>query len=368
MACLIHGGDIEGYKLEYGGEPLDFSASCNPLGIPKSVPPAIYDAALRADRYPDPLCRRLRAALSEKIGVPAPYILCGNGAADLIFRLALARKPKKALVTAPTFAEYALALETAGCAALRHTLFEEEGFALTESILGRVTPELDMLFICNPNNPTGLTVAPDLLIRILDACEKNGTLLVVDECFNGFLDEPEKHSLKSKLPDYNNLLILDAFTKLYGMAGVRLGYCMTMNGALLDDMRNAGQPWAVSSLAQAAGLAALREDAYVSEARALVKAERAFLISALNRLNIRVLGGEANYIFFRCEVPDLAKKLRERGILIRDCGNFAGLTDGYYRIAVRTREENVRLIKALGALVNSEDLSFKKVETWQDRS
>jgi threonine-phosphate decarboxylase len=251
---------------------------------------------------------------------------------------------------------------------VHHTLFEEEGFTLTESILGRITPELDMLFICNPNNPTGLTVAPDLLIRILVACEKTGTLLVVDECFNGFLDEPEKHSLKSRLPEYGNLLVLDAFTKLYGMAGVRLGYCMTMNGALLDDMRNAGQPWAVSSLAQAAGLAALCEDAYVSEARALVKTERAYLMPELNRLGIRVLGGEANYIFFRCAVPDLAKKLRERGILIRNCSNFAGLTNGYYRIAVRTRDENVRLIEALTALGNSADLSFKKVETWQDRS
>ncbi|NMA25154.1 MAG: aminotransferase class I/II-fold pyridoxal phosphate-dependent enzyme [Clostridiales bacterium] len=353
MADLVHGGDVEGYKLEYGGEPLDFSANCNPLGIPKSVPPAIYDAAMAADRYPDPLCRRLRTALSEKIGVPAQYILCGSGAADLIFRLALAQKPKKALVTAPTFAEYALALETTGCAVVHHALFEEDGFALTESILSLITPELDMLFICNPNNPTGLTVSPNLLLRILDACEKNGTLLVLDECFNGFLDEPEKHSLKSRLHDYNNMLILDAFTKLYGMAGVRLGYCMTMNGALLDDMRNAGQPWAVSSLAQAAGLAALSEDAYVSEARALVRAEREFLISALNRPGIRVLGGEANYIFFRCDVPDLTKKLRERGILIRDCSNFAGLTYGYYRIAVRPRGENVKLIEALSAVLDA---------------
>ncbi len=350
MVDLIHGGDIEGYKLEYGREPLDFSANCNPLGIPKGVPPAIHDAAFGADKYPDPLCRRLRTALSDKVGVPAAQILCGNGAADLIFRLALARKPKKALVTAPTFAEYALALETTGCAVIRHTLFIEEGFALTESLLGRITPDVDMLFICNPNNPTGLTVAPDLLLNILDACEKSGVLLVVDECFNGFLDEPEKYSLKHKLPDYENLLILDAFTKLYGMAGVRLGYCMTKNAWLLEDMRNAGQPWAVSSLAQAAGIAALKEDAYVSEARALIKAERAFMMSGLDRLGIKPLGGEANYIFFRSDVPALVEKLRGEGILIRDCGNYEGLSDGYYRIAVRTHEENVRLIEALTTL------------------
>jgi threonine-phosphate decarboxylase len=354
VANLIHGGDTEGYKLEYGGEPLDFSANCNPLGIPKSVPAAVLEAAQSADRYPDPLCRRLRAALSDKIGIPAEHILCGNGAADLIFRLALARKPAKALVTAPTFAEYALALETVGCAVIQHTLFEEEGFALTESILGWITPEIDILFVCNPNNPTGLTVTPDLLARILGACEKSGTLLVVDECFNGFLDEPEKHTLKNRLPEYQNLLILDAFTKLYGMAGVRLGYCMSSNIPLVEALRNAGQPWAVSSLAQAAGLAALSEDAYVAEAHALVKTERAYLIAGLNRLGIKPLGGEANYIFFRSPITNLPDKLRTRGILLRDCGNYTGLTDGYCRIAVRTHEENVKLIEALTALAAAE--------------
>ncbi len=353
MAALIHGGDIEGYKLERGREPLDFSANCNPLGIPKSVPAAIFEAAAHADKYPDPLCRRLRAALSQKIGVPTERLLCGNGAADLIFRLALAKKPKTALITAPTFAEYALALEAAGCAVRQHLLLKEEDFAATESLLARITPEIDMLFICNPNNPTGLTVTPSLLDRILKACNKSGTLLIVDECFNGFLDEPEQHSLKPKLPEYSNLLILDAFTKLYGMAGVRLGYCMTQNIQLLEEMRNAGQPWAVSSLAQAAGLAALGEDDYVAQARTLVKAEREFLFRELRSLGIETLGGEANYIFFYTEIHALISELRELGILIRDCGNYEGLTAGYYRIAVRTHSENTKLIDALTAIISN---------------
>ncbi|SHI21611.1 L-threonine O-3-phosphate decarboxylase [Sporobacter termitidis DSM 10068] len=349
--ALIHGGDMEGYILEYGSEPLDFSANCNPLGIPDGVPPAIAAAAAGADRYPDPLCRRLRAALSERLALPDSCILCGNGAADLIFRLALAAKPKTALVTAPTFAEYELALETAGCRVLRHALAPEAGFALTEALLARITPGLDMLFICNPNNPTGLTVAPPLLRRILAACEDSGTLLVVDECFNGFLDEPEKHTLRGCLKDADKLLILDAFTKLYGMAGVRLGYCMTKNLPLLEAMKNAGQPWAVSSLAQAAGLAALREDGYVARARALVKTEREYLLRELRRLGLAALSGEANYIFFRADVPRLAENLRARGILIRDCGNYAGLASGCWRIAVRPHGENIKLIEALSGLL-----------------
>lgn len=348
--ALIHGGDTEGYRLEHGHDPLDFSANCNPLGIPKSVPAAIASAAETAHAYPDPLCRQLRSALSSKLSVPADWILCGNGAADLIFRLTRAKKPRKAVVTAPTFAEYEIALGDVDCTVVRHPLLERNAFVLTDSLIALLKPDVDMLFICNPNNPTGLTVKPELMDRILTACDQNGTLLVVDECFNGFLDEPKKHSLKTRLPDCDNLLILDAFTKLYGMAGVRLGYCMTKNTALLENMKSAGQPWSVSTLAQAAGLAALREDDYVLSARALIKKERATLINALIKLGIKTLAGEANYIFFHSTIPNLTTKLRKRGILIRDCGNYPGLATGYYRIAVRTHEENLQLIQTLTAL------------------
>jgi threonine-phosphate decarboxylase len=349
--ALIHGGDTEGYLLEYGAAPLDFSANCNPLGVPSGLPAAIAKAAEHADKYPDPLSRRLVAAISGHVGVSADWILCGNGAADLIFRLAMAKRPKKALVTAPTFAEYELALDTVGCEVRRHMLNEAEGFSVTPRILDSITPEIELLFLCNPNNPTGATVEPDLLTKILEACRQNGTLLVVDECFNGFLDLPEKHSLKSRLPQYENLLILDAFTKLYGMAGVRLGYCMSKNAALLEDMRNAGQPWAVSYLAQAAGIAALGEADYVKEAKAVVKTEKEYLFRTLRELGIKTFGGEANYIFFFTEIPDFTARMRSRGILIRDCGNYAGLSAGYYRIAVRPHEENIRLIEAMTQII-----------------
>ncbi len=348
--ALIHGGDTEGYILEYGQKPLDFSANCNPLGVPKSVPRAVGQAARLAEGYPDPLCRRLGTALSEKLGIGPEHILFGNGAADLIFRLAHAEKPNMAVVTAPTFAEYELALKTAGCDVAHYTLMKAKDFSVTETILHQITPKTDMLFICNPNNPTGRTVDPGLMAEILAACKKNGTLLVVDECFNAFLDRPEKHSLKKNLSKYNNLLILDAFTKIYGIAGVRLGYCLSHNTKLLGRMKNAGQPWSVSSLAQSAGLAALKEDAYVKRTRRLITKERAYLFKALEALEIKPLGGEANYIFFRCDIPELTGKLRERGVIIRDCGNYRGLTKGYYRIAVRTHKENTTLIDALRQL------------------
>ena len=131
---LVHGGDTVGYREKYGRDALDFSANVSPLGTPEAVARAIGAAAYRADRYPDPLCRELCAALGEAEGVPKDWIICGNGAADLIFRLALAKRPKHALVLAPTFAEYEAALETVGCDVRRYALTEANDFALTEEV------------------------------------------------------------------------------------------------------------------------------------------------------------------------------------------------------------------------------------------
>lgn len=345
---LIHGGDTESYWLEYGRYPLDFSANCNPLGVPAGVEQAISDAAAHADSYPDPLCRELGATITKSMGISPQQVLCGNGAADLIYRLVLARKPKRALVPVPSFAEYELALHMVGCEVIRHPLKAEHGFSLTESILTTaLEPGTEMLFLCNPHNPTGLTIDPPLLQHILETCERNRILLVMDECFNGFLNEPKKHTLRRHLSEYEHLLVIDAFTKLYGMAGVRLGYCLSGNEALLGEMRRAGQPWAVSSLAQAAGIAALKEHQYIQKARVLIRKERKFLINQLQRLGIKTYRGEANFIFFYTEIPRLAERMREAGILIRDCSNYAGLSEGYYRIAVCTHDQNLRLLETL---------------------
>lgn len=345
MEQLVHGGDWAGYRAQFGRDALDFSANVSPLGLPQGVANAIAAALPHADRYPDPLCRALRAKLAPHEGIPAESILCGNGAADLIFRLAWAAKPRTALVTAPTFAEYAAALESAGCAVRRHFLQAEVDFAVTDSILSSITPEVDMVFLCQPNNPTGQLTPLPLVERILRRCEACGALLVVDECFLDFLPDCDALTAKALL-DSKNLLILKAFTKLYGMAGVRLGYCLGSNIALLDKMQSAGQPWAVSSLAQAAGLAALDESAYVVRVQALIAQQRPILRDGLRALGLRVLDGSANYLLF--QAPEtLGDALRQRGIVLRGCGNYPGLDSSWYRTAVRTAPENEQLLQTM---------------------
>ena len=342
----MHGGDWAGYERAYGSQPLDFSANVSPLGTPEGVQRALRDAAGQSARYPDPFCRALRDGLAEKEGVPASRIACGNGAADLIYRIVWAVKPRQILVTAPTFSEYEAAALAAGGRAVRYRLREEDGFRLEVGFLEAIVPGVDLVFLCEPNNPTGITTPRPLLLEIAARCREAGARLVVDECFNGFLDRPDAHTLKPYLPDFPNLLVLKAFTKLYALAGVRLGYVLCGEKEEAEALYRAGPPWNVSSLAQAAGAAALKEDAYVRELRELVGTERPFLSEGLKGLGLAVVPGEANYLLFRSKTA-LLEPLRERGVLLRGCGNYPGLDGTWYRTAVRGREDNKRLLDTL---------------------
>jgi len=341
MKQHIHGGDV--YRHQ---NVIDFSANCNPLGPPNSVKEAIAKSVDMIQQYPDVQCAQLRQALEVYEGVPMEQIRCGNGAAEVIFTLVLAKKPKKALLPAPTFAEYEQALRSVDCEITYYRMEEKNEFRINEEILSQITGELDILFLCNPNNPTGLLCDTALLERILEACVKHTVLLVLDECFVDFLEQPEKYTMKAKIPGCNQLFILKAFTKRYAMAGIRLGYGISSNLSLLERMQQATQPWNVSIPAQAAGIAALQETQYVEEARTIIRQERGYLKNALEILGLHVYDSKANYIFFKGP-ENLKEKCLKENALIRDCSNYPGLASGYYRTAIRTHPENEILLRAI---------------------
>ncbi len=342
---FAHGGNWRGYQDRFGALPLDFSANISPFGVPEGVRRAVAEAAKTADRYPDPRCRDLRRAIAERENVPEKYVLCGNGAAELIFRAVLALRPKKALVPVPSFLEYEAALRAAGCELVPRPLRAEDGFRLGEDFPQAIGEGVGLVILCQPNNPTGRTVPLPLLRRVLMRCRERGAYLLLDECFLDLLDEPEKATLKGEL-EGGGLLLLRSFTKLYAMAGVRLGFCLCADGPLLDRMEESGPAWSVSSLAQAAGLAALQESDYREKTRAFVRAERPYLMEGLEALGLTVIPGEANFLLFRCKTP-LGAPLAARGILLRNCGNYRRLDESWYRAAVRTHEDNARLLKTL---------------------
>ena len=246
-----HGGDI--YD---GGIALDFSANVSPLGTPRSVTDAIERALPELYRYPDPYCRTLVQTISEYEGVPKNFVLCGNGASELIYAYCGAVRPKRAMELAPTFSEYSLALRRTGCEIVRYALDQNENFDLRKDFLLFLAREkIDALFLCNPNNPTGRLIADDLLEEILRICREKNIALFVDECFLSLSDGGV--DLTPFLSDFPQLFILKAFTKSFGMAGLRLGYGLCAGKELLQKMSAAAPPWTVSTPAQAAGVAAL---------------------------------------------------------------------------------------------------------------
>ncbi len=346
MKKMIHGGDIYRHP-----DMIDFSSNCNPFGPPQSVQDAICRAAGQIGHYPDVQCSLLRDALSAKLHVPGAWIFFGNGAAEVIFAAVTALKPKKALLPAPTFAEYAQALETVGCEIQYEQTAEADGFALPMDFAEQITEDIDMVFLCNPNNPTGNLLSREETERVIRRAGALGCTVVLDECFLDFVENPDEFSMLGELAAYPHVILLKAFTKLYAMAGVRLGYGISSNPAIIEKLERSVQPWNVSLLAQAAGLAALAEDAYVRESLTTLRAERAYLLQALEKLGCRTYASQANYIFFRGETT-LGEKLRAAGFLVRDCSNYAGLGKGYYRVAVRLHEDNVKLVQALAHILD----------------
>lgn len=348
-----HGGDI------YSGPPnIDFSANINPLGPPESVKQALGEAVCQIQNYPDVECRQLKKRLSKKEAVPEEWLVFGNGAAELIFALVFSQKPKKALLTAPGFAEYEEALRAGGCEVIFYSRTDD--FGVEEDYLEQITEDLDLLFLCNPNNPTGNLLEKKFLEQVLARCRQMQVLMVVDECFLGFLENQEDYSIKEYLGEFPNLFLLSAFTKLYAMPGLRLGYGMCSSKKVLEGLAEVMQPWSVSVPAQMGGIAALDERDYVERTRKLVSRERIYLEGRLKSLGFTVYPAAANFIFFKGS-KDLASRCLERGFLIRDCSNYRGLEKGYCRIAVRTRKENDALLQVLGDIRKTKEVSQK----WQ---
>lgn len=333
---LTHGGDIYGYQSAYNGKtPLDLSANLNPLGMPQSLKNALKIAVENCEAYPDPLCREVRAALSIREQVPSEMLYCGNGAADVLDRIAAVIQPRTALLCAPTFSEYERTLR--GSKLAFYMLQKADDFSVTKRILMDITPNLDAVYLCNPNNPTGGLIGRDLMCAILQQCVRHDIWLIVDECFLDFVPDGEAYSLKPFLK-HKKIVIVKALTKLYAMAGVRFGYCLCADATLPQQLFLAGQPWNVSTLAQVCALAACKETSFAQKTVLYVAELRENLMREFACRRIKAYESAANYILFYEYLPSFAQKMKEKGILIRDCSNYRGLNAGYYRIAVRDKQ------------------------------
>lgn len=339
----IHGGDI--YRNE---GVLDFSANCNCYGMPEAVRLAAVRGVECAVCYPDPGCEALREAVAGYEGVEPEQVLCGNGASELLTALVRAICPKKALLLAPGFYGYERALLAAGSGICRHELSREAGFLPGEPFLEELSrTSADCVIFSNPHNPTGRVLEPDYLERLVGIAQARGIRLIVDECFLGFLKEPERYSCKRFLAQYEGVLVLNAFTKTFACAGLRIGYLIGSSRKMLDACRLQLPEWNVSLPATYAGIAATRCGGWLEECAAKIRAEREWLRARLEELGFQVVPGEADFLFFSGR-PGLFEHCLRHKILIRDCGNYRGLSSGTYRVCVKKRDENEKLLRVLG--------------------
>ncbi|HIR13294.1 MAG TPA: aminotransferase class I/II-fold pyridoxal phosphate-dependent enzyme [Candidatus Choladousia intestinavium] len=359
-----HGGNLYEHK---GAE--DFSANINFKGMPEKVKQAALASIEESVHYPDPECTELREALAEREGLKKEQILCGNGAAELMFALAFARKPKTALLPVPSFYEYQQALKAAGCEVRYFYLKEEEEYRIAEDFLKEAEKGYDAAILGNPNNPTGKLIAGKRLEEILALCRRKGSLLMVDESFLDFLDEKdlaETFPCGQLLEKYPNLLVIKSFTKMYAMPGLRFGYVCCADEELLRQMRSKLQPWNVSLPAQRGALAAAAETDFARKTAAETAVNRQKMKEALQEAGYRVFDSCTNYLLFKGPF-DLGKYCVNRKMLIRDCSNFPGLEKEFFRICIRSEEENIRLARILkerlrGQILETERLYLRLME------
>ncbi len=360
IADSPHGGNIALAAREYGLSEkriIDFSASINPLGPPPGVYQAVTEEFWRIRHYPDPDCGDLPRLLAGYLGVGPVNLLLGNGGAELIYLLPRALKIRRALVVAPTFSEYARAVEAAG-GRVRYLTLPVSGPVSLAGEAGGHLSGCDAVFLCNPNNPTGRLFSPGELMPLLDEADRAGAAVVVDEAFMDFVPLREEYSLMPAACTRRSLVVLYSMTKFFGIPGLRLGAAVACD-QIIGRLRGLKDPWSVNALARVAGEAALKDRKHMADTMKTIKEEREYLFSSLSSVpGLRPFPSAANFLLVEVSgtgmtSSEVVEKMAGQGMLVRNCANFHGLNNYYIRVAVRTRPENQSLIEGLKRIVRT---------------
>lgn len=376
----FHGGNIyKVFREKNLKEILDYSSNINPYGIPEGLKKRIIENLEILERYPDPDYVELREKLANLNNVNLSDIVLGNGATEIIFLFMKVINPKKILIVSPTFGEYERAVKATeipgdivslSCSGdnknIENKEIEIEYFELKESDdfklnIGNLKNELekkyDLLIICNPNNPTGKFLKLAQTEEILKECNKYDTKLFIDEAFIEFLADGMKESIINTEENKKNLFVTRAFTKFFAIPGLRLGYGMYFDKELEQKISEKKEPWSVNNIAEIAGLTVLDDTEYIGKTLKWITEEKIYMYEKLNEISgIKVYETEVNFITGKIDeklfseglnVKVLREKMLEQGILIRDASNFNFLDERFFRLAIKDRASNERVIEAM---------------------
>ncbi len=343
----LHGGNIYKLKRDNGIEVLDYSSNINPLGVPSSFKKAVIENFETLEKYPDIDYVELRAAIGDYNNCHIDNVVVGNGATEVLFLYMKAVKAKKVLIIAPTFAEYERAARAAGRDVKFFPLSKD--FSLNENMLLEFITDEDVVVMCNPNNPTGKFQNLEKIKKIADFLERKNKKLFIDEAFIEFVDNWKDKT--AFLLKHKNIFILRALTKFFALPGVRLGYGLTYDEAILNEIKNIREPWSVNGVAEIAGKTMLLDTLYIHETENWIKKEKLWFYEELCKIdNIEATPTETNFILVKLlndNAKSFRKKMIENGVLVRDASNFMFLDESYIRLAIKDRKKNEQVLEAL---------------------
>jgi len=353
-----HGGNVGEIARRYGIDEdtiLDFSASINPLGYSPALKEAIIKNIDSVLNYPDMNSVDLVSGLSRYHDIDEKHIMVGNGSTEFMYSIPLAFKPGKALIVTPAFSEYEKGLSVVGADVTYFQTDEKHKFSVDiSSLCSRLGEGFDILYLCNPANPTGVLTPKAELFSLIARAQEVGVLSIVDEAFIDFVEE---ESVKREILEFSHLIVLRSMTKFFGVPGLRIGYVMAAP-ARIAKIKGKRIPWSVNALVQTAAVKALEDSYYVMETRDSILHERDVLRHALNGIpGFEAFEGAANFLFVSIDrsagltSTELRDRLEPEGILIRDCSNFEGLDDRYFRVAVKRHDQNKVLIEKLKGII-----------------
>ena len=358
----VHGAEVLSAAEESGLLPqeiLDFSSSVNPLGPSQKALDAAKNAFSQIAAYPDSNSNELRQVIAGHFnGLTKGNVIVGNGSTELMYLFAevFLKKGDKAVMPAPTFGEYESAVRKTGVSPKFVKLGKT--FNIDVELFKDEVADAKLLFLCTPNNPTSMLIPQETLTEIIEAALKKDTFVFLDEDFLEFVQNEKALTMIGKIKKYPNLFILRSFTKIFGLTGLRVGYGIA-NEEIINVLTCAKIPWNVNCLAQAAAVAALKDEEHLRETHELIKKEKAWLQGELSKFgSFKFSEPDANFFFIDIRksgltATEIKNKMLKQGILIRDCTSFKGLDEFYIRIAVKTRLENEKLIEALKRIVNT---------------
>jgi threonine-phosphate decarboxylase len=355
-----HGGNLTLVAAKYGLDPekiMDFSVNVNPLGPPEGVKTLVENWVSYISIYPEPYCETLREGYASRLGISPESLIFSNGAVELIYMILQAVRPRTVLIPGPTFREYEIAARAFQAKIKQFRLAPEKGFLPALRSLMRAARGVDMVFLCSPNNPTGSLFPQDFLGQFLNFCNGRGVFVVIDESFLIFHNCWQELSAVRDTADNRNLFVLQSLTKFFSIPGLRVGYAAAHQDTI-KYLSRFQPPWQVNALAQASAAEAVKDKDYAHRSRTFVEQERMLLAAALSAIEgINVYPSEAPYLLLELRAnltaPFVADELARKGILVRDCSNFAYLDDRFLRVAVKDREKNRLLAAELTGLINS---------------